>query len=447
MWDIVLYDYILDQFLTRPGLQRRVPPSHVSTDLALPDWLRKLAVVAPVVGLSFFVVNVHHICGFVQKQKTKKLEEIRHKESGKCPLEIGCRAVDEQGNVGRVIMINDDPYDRRPVKFSYESGGHSDWMSSDSVRVYVEKSNPWHLDKSAEMTLMVIMMPAVFMVMALRAEIRVLQIFLGTSFKAGDDWELYALWRRCTYMMDLQCAAGFQYLTVVAFALLCAEFFDIEYLARQVEIREKHLIMTNNMLMQKLQTPGTSSGNIESSSADDIASANKEHRFSLTWAGLQGLWAYIVVGFMRCMFGVAMAGLMELKSHKYQHLLLQVLDKYQPVFVFSAILCIYNWSIIQRIQDLKRPEALGRNATLKFIAVRLLLLIGDGQQGVLQGSVGRQWMHLSEPQGELLHVILLILECALVVAWNRLMWKDRVVHPIERVRRIQSGASASLLPS
>lgn len=121
---------------------------------------------------------------------------------------------------------------------------------------------------------------------------------------------------------------------------------------------------------------------------------------------------------------------------------MQLLDKYQPVFVFTAMLCIYNWTIIQRLQDIKRKEALGHNATLKFIGVRALLLVGDGQTFLLHGIVGKRWLHLSDSQADLLHSVLLIPECFLVVLWNWRMWSGRVKGRKE-LRKKASNWSAS----
>lgn len=433
-FDIIWFDYVKDRFLTIEHLQAKVPPEEVAVELALSDSLRKLAVVAPLVGLACFLVNVYHIKTFVQRQRNAMLEETRRKQAEGCPLELGCAVVDGAGRIGTVVTMSDDSSDPFPVKVRFE-GGSSDWVRRDGVRMHVAESNPWHLTQSGDMTLLVIMMPAVFVVMAMRAEIRVLQIFLGSSYRQGDSWAAYALWRRCTYAMDLECAAAFQYLTVVAFALLCSQFFGIDDLTERVEIREKQLIMENNRLRTQLHRQG---GLVESSLRDDLAAANAEHQFSLTWAGLQGLWSYIIVGFMRCVFSIAMACVVELRQDYYQRLMVSVLAKYQPVFVFTAMLCIYNWTIVQRLQDIKRPEALGPRATFKFIAVRGLLLVGDGQKVILHGLVGKHLLHLSGPQADLLHSILLLFECGFVVAWNFWMWSDRVMSRKELRRPLQT---------
>jgi len=439
MYDVVLYDYIVDRaFFIEPAvLQEKVPRELVSGDLAFPVPLRRLAALAPLVGFASFLWNSYHIYTFVQRQKNAALDEVKCKREGDCPLELGCMVVDVSGRVGKVGTICDDPNDAFPVKVHYEDGG-SDWVARDGLSMYVEESNPWHLDPSADMTLLVIMMPAVFVVMAMRSEIRVLQIFLGSSFKEGEIWGEYALWRKCTYTMDLECAAAFQYLTVVAFALLCAQFFGVEDLTESVERREKHLIIQSNKLRHRLHQEGEP---VDSSLSKDLEAANAEHQFSLTWAGLQGLWSYVIVGVFRCMFSITMAGLVELHSD-YQDLLVNLLDKYQPVFVFAAMLCIYNWTIIQRLQDIKRKEALGPNATLKFIAVRGLLLVGDGQKLALHGSLGKQWLHLSDPQADLVHSILLLFECLLVVAWNVQMWSGRVMGRKELRRGDRTGVLA-----
>jgi len=437
-FDIVWFDYYKDSMLMKPGLQDRIPKAAAEAE-AFPFWLRRMAVIAPLVGLVSFLVNSYHVYNFVLARKEEAVSEMQQKQSGDYPLDLGLCVV-LNGRPGTVKMINSDPDDALPIKVDFEDG-HSDWARREQVQVYVAESNAWQLKQSEELTLLVIMMPAMFVVMAMRAEIRVLEILLGSSFRRGSSWEDYELWRRGTYTMDLECAAAFQYVTVVAFALLCAQFFSIGELSRDVELREKDLILRIN----KLQRHGAGGEAVESSLSSELQKADRVHFFSLTWAGLQGLWSYVLVGFLRCLLNIVTAGLLELGHGKDMRSLIEVLDKFEPVFVFTTLLCIYNWTIIQRLPDIKRKEALGPRATLKFIAVRLLLLVGDGQRAVLTGMVGKRWLHLTQSKADLLHTSLLLCESFVVVLWNLYMWSDSVMSEDERRRqkRLQRMATAA----
>lgn len=406
LYDVFVFDYWKDHFLTASGLQDALPGDAKYKDgLELQPWLRVAAVVMPFVGFVCFIVNVIHVFYFVRRQKVQREQE-----------ETMAAAAGEE-------------------------------------------SSPWHLDKWATLTLLVIMTPAVFVVMAMRAQIRILQVFLGTSFHQGDDWRSYKLWRTETYDMDLQCAAAFQYLTVAAFVRLVSQFFNMGDLIQAVEEITEMRPTELHTRLKRHETQPVETQSVQASLRRSLKVEEDKQHYALTFAGMQGMWSYIIVGFARCILGIVMACLQELEdSSHWARAALDSLNKwaveaqFKPVFVFTAVLCVYNWGIIQKLQDIKRDDAFGKSATLKFMGVRLLLLLGDMQKAALQGHVGKVLLGLSAYQGDLLHAILLLFECALVVAWNMLMWHCQAVRQRRRgpgvaSREAGSGLGAALLPS
>jgi len=107
--------------------------------------------------------------------------------------------------------------------------------------------------------------------------------------------------------------------------------------------------------------------------------------------------------------------------------------------VFTTIICIYNWSILQKLRDIKREVALGPDATYNFIAVRALLLVSDGQKSFLQ--FGTKNAVLTMHQADLLNVNLLIFECCLLIIVNRHFWKKRVYGKKDKDYISKSGLS------
>merc|ERR1719362_2623461 len=83
------------------------------------------------------------------------------------------------------------------------------------------------------------------------------------------------------------------------------------------------------------------------------------------------------------MLAITMAFFQEYKNMKVVNTLKALMENLQPIYVFTTMICVYNWIIVSKLPDLTKEDALGKSATLKFIAARVLLLVGDGQKGFL----------------------------------------------------------------
>jgi len=172
---------------------------------------------------------------------------------------------------------------------------------------------------------------------------------------------------------------------------------------------------------------------------ESLEQSSKDHKFALKFSGLQGIGVYALVGALRSILVIAIAFFCELKKMAMVSTLQKIMDNLRPIYVFTTFICIYNWIIVSKLPDLTKKEALGKSATLKFIAARVLLLVGDGQKGVLHFWVEHQdklpewaqdkipgWAHINDNEAALLHVVLLmILWCPGIVAWNLFFWTDR----------------------
>merc|ERR1719162_1641518 len=74
--------------------------------------------------------------------------------------------------------------------------------------------------------------------MAMRAEIRILEVMTASTIDPGTEWASYELPLMGTYMADLQLSAASQYLVVCAFGCLCCKFFNITQLEKMILNRD-----------------------------------------------------------------------------------------------------------------------------------------------------------------------------------------------------------------
>jgi len=167
---------------------------------------------------------------------------------------------------------------------------------------------------------------------------------------------------------------------------------------------------------------------------ESLEQSSRDHNFALKFAGLQGIGVYALVGALRSMLAIATAFFCEQKKMDVVMTLQTLMDMLRPICVFTTFICIYNWIIVSQLPDLTKKEALGQSATLKFIAVRVLLLVGDGQKCVLSLLVSHQdrlpewaqWARINDNEAALLHVgLLMILWCPCIVLWNLFFWTER----------------------
>jgi len=252
---------------------------------------------------------------------------------------------------------------------------------------YYESLNSWEPTKRQDMVMLVIGMPAIFIVMAVRSTGRMWMVMAGQwsppNFPALIDMALFR--------ENLEAACVFQYYTVLAFSTLCLTC---------------------------------------------LRSADKEMRFAMKYTGFQGVYAYCLIGAVKSMvvFAVALVNAHKLFFSRWfdPNGLLQksevAMEKIDTAFLIVTILCIYNMAMICKLTHVKK--VLGK-ASIKFLATRMLLLISQIQLKIIMQFTSpskavpipfmAHW-HLSIYQGYLLHSTLLTYECLLLVAFNLFVW-------------------------
>eukprot|EP00930_Biecheleria_cincta_P077358 TRINITY_DN6463_c0_g3_i1.p1 TRINITY_DN6463_c0_g3~~TRINITY_DN6463_c0_g3_i1.p1 ORF type:complete len:465 (-),score=92.98 TRINITY_DN6463_c0_g3_i1:46-1380(-) len=271
-----------------------------------------------------------------------------------------------------------------------------------------DKALPWRMNRERFTILVVIAMPLVFILFAMRAEIRIWAVMTGScwlpyaeSRPAGVTWEKVRDAEMALYSSDIEMASFFVFITINTFARLCANY---------------------------------------------LTAAPEEYRFTLKWAGLQGVYLYVIFGAIRSLANVIITlvvGLPQMAAYKDKLLSTQaqILEKSDPVFAVATVLCVYNMIILCGMKDIK--DKLG-NANMKFQATRILVLLAQFQMKILIGlTVGskiyemlmhlppkyavhvdpllKSW-HLSVPRAQLMHAALLNVECLFVALFNRLAW-------------------------
>eukprot|EP00928_Gymnodinium_smaydae_P035887 TRINITY_DN25167_c0_g1_i1.p1 TRINITY_DN25167_c0_g1~~TRINITY_DN25167_c0_g1_i1.p1 ORF type:complete len:831 (+),score=183.70 TRINITY_DN25167_c0_g1_i1:1735-4227(+) len=452
-------------------------------ELDIPLWLRGLAMAAPLVGIVAFVIFLAHIISFVCSCKAERASEAeaanQRNSRGEEDLHMpGARVmVRGQQKPGTVVMVDPRDTDGIPYKIRFDadetvqegfvkraqaavlkalqtlSGAPNsstveekeDWFSAEDVTGIQEDINPWVADVHEDLALLVVMMPAVFIVMAMKGGIRVIQVMTASTLREGQLWEEYELPLMGTYATDLELSAACQYITVFAFAMLCTRFFNLSQLEKIIVNRENHFYMKVNELLTTTQGAGGVDDEYrrkllapDGKSKDDIVRElrrkSEQHHVTLSAAGLLGVWAYVFVGLLRSLFGIFVAVELEGsggRADAVRSLQGFVLDKIQPVLFFAMGLCIVNMIVVLRIPDLKSPQAFGINANIKFIACRGLLIVSDGQANFLTALTKKT--SLTIYQAKLTHVSLLMVECFAVVLFNSIMWKQTV-----RMRSIEA---------
>lgn len=442
-WDVVKFDMIGYSFLTSPEIQENIDSITLTSGLSdeakrgfhIPEWMRYLAVVVPFLSVAAFLVIAMHLFFYtnaVSKRKRDKKCEAESRDLQRvCEDHINCRVQSaargqEPQRLGTIVSVDvnqreysvqfDDEVStwggklvaalsafRNPIdalqKRKYKK---PHWVSPNDLEVSVS-NNTWHFEYENDLAVLVILMPAFFVVMGLRAENRILQVMTGDRWAHGQTmfktWESAELAYTSMYAADLELGAAFQYLTVWAFAVLCGRYLDLSQTTRKVENRLDALIPRVN----------------REDIVKDLDEASGEQHCSLVFAGMQGIWAYILVGIARTA-GDILAAIWKANHERELAMKLQnvVLSNMGPVFGFTALLCVYNSTIVLNMSAIKHKNALGSLAAVRFVATRALLLLCEFQPIVLHAK----FLRLSDYQVKLANATLLSIWCLLVALFN-----------------------------
>lgn len=462
IWDIVVFDYLALDWLDPEAIQRQLStllPSHVTDDekkqLMMSPELRWIALFAPLASLIAFLAVCVHVAlnvrfGYTlqfQAKCSKCKEWMTHTAPPNKTCSLGeCRNPAKWSCTERSYFCTDHKDTYTEVKVhspanclsrryrrcynaftptwcvkcgestatlyekncgTYRCEEHRELSEGDTSQPH-QLQTPWAPAKCQSHVLFCLIMPAVFVTLALRAEIRMLTVMTGTAMLLVDN-QMTTTWYQaqnleiCANTLDLAFASTFQFYTVFTFGVLVHSY----------------------MVSSKF--------------------AGREHEEAMYYAGLQGVHLYVLFGVLQLFVFIAIAVLSRQKKDNAYYLMVledQVLPFLAPIILVSTFLCMYNMTIIGNLKDVRAH--LGR-ANVKFFATRSLLLISALQPQVLAGFTQGSWLleklrymhelgwlsaipdyvHLSVPRAKLWHSALLSIECLAVVIWNLCMWRRR----------------------
>jgi hypothetical protein len=299
------------------------------------------------------------------------------------------------------------------VKFAYPG-----------MRIVMGRENeasmtPWWPAPRMNRLITLMLMPVLLSVMSMRGSCRIWALTTGqahnhfhTSLDRVEKWEV------ALYRMDQEVGQLFQFASVYAFCRICSSFLN--------------------------EALGEVTGGNNSSS--ELAAVAKEFRRLVRYAGFLAVWAFILVGSLRCLleFFIEESYYYEFMEDSFSTLEQSVLKPANTVFSFLTIMCVANMFIVGRTRTIK--DRLG-NANLKFMGARVLLLIiaiqeqasqvltsdPDGSSSPMRDKVAEKAKDhgldisafaLTKLQADLLHLSLLNLECLFVVVFNAFAWRD-----------------------
>lgn len=245
------------------------------------------------------------------------------------------------------------------------------------------RSCPWMVTKRQDMVLLIIMMPAVFILMSMRSTSRMWMVMRG--YHVGAE----AATDRALYKENFELAAVCQYYTVFVFAQLCLSFL------------------------------------VEQNATEDVKKAMK-------WVGFQGAYAWCIIGGIHSviLFTLAYGGHHWNLSPEQ----LEKMEKGEKTIGMMAsamsLLCTYNMLVICKLSYVK--ASLG-NASMKFNGTKILLLLGPNQLKVLMLLITNPalssmfaflGMNGDDDRVKLVHSSLLCYECLAVVCVNYFSWEE-----------------------
>jgi len=325
-------------------------PRCLKGTLVMPSFLRVLGLISPLFGIAGFVI------AFLQTMKYVHAREIRLRGNKK----------GEDNNASNQTLAASAP--SIPHMQSVVMG--EDFQSSTEF----------------QLRMVIVGMPLVFIVLSLRATIRVWAVMTGscmlgstkgTSFESvmsgrdgAHDWEeLRGTWTEmksaevATYKQDLEVASGFQFFAVWCYGYVVSKAFQ-------------------KIMRQRPDTDGS----FDSESQREL----EWDQTLLQHAGILGIWAFTGLGVLKTIINLAcQAGGVAFASWKddIDKLDEAFLDKMNMMFLLATVLSIVNMFVVGKMKAVVK-ELGGVNS--KFNATRALLLIGQGQLMVLLAASNKK---------------------------------------------------------
>jgi len=260
---------------------------------------------------------------------------------------------------------------------------------------------PYFPNERQDMVLLVVVLPAVFIILAVRSASRMMMAMRGWDHNVPLD--------KALFYENFEFANICQYIVVLEFVLLCS-----------------------NIMFEKIK--------------------NKEVADMFSKVGFLGAGAWVVVGVLQSivLFWSAFLGANLHKIHgaaKFKHYLDNSFEKIGPIFATLTALCVLNMMVICKVKEVKEaltnPDRPFWDANKKFLGTRALLLLAQFQlKGVQWARNNRDsnkiaaYLDLSEFRGNLWHASLLSIECLAVILINFYAWGYRL-HYLYKTKETQ----------
>lgn len=251
-----------------------------------------------------------------------------------------------------------------------------------------EKSLNWKTSERQELVLLVITMPAVFIIMSVRSTARMWMVMRGWHVGADAATDL------ALFEENLELAAVCQYYTVFVFSQICVSLLEEQ-------------------------------------------KGSKDMKTAIKFVGFQGVYAWCIIGSIHSilLFAIAFSG-HHIDQTDPQQVAMYAKGRAAEKTVgliasVLSLLCTYNMLVVCKLPYMK--SALG-NASMKFNGTKVLLLLGPNQLKILMSlttdaaTVGPKKqlasiLGLSTERAMLLHSSLLCFECLFVVILNFVSWR------------------------
>lgn len=345
MGNIIKSDYIDTDWLEKGE-------EHGTGAEPIPAWLKKLSLTAPMVATVAFLILMCHVAYIIRCCIADNQADNRLTPGGEC--------------------------ERQTIK--------------------------WMLTPRQDIVLLILAMPAVFLIMSMRSESRIWMVMRGIA-KDDDERDTdIALFKE-----NFELAAICQYYTIIAFVRLCLSFLDK---GRHQEDRMK-----------------------------------EEMKTAMTYVGFQGAlgWAILGIAHSCILFVLAYSHNLHWNNEKKGHI--QKAEHVVGLFASAfSLLCTYNMIVVCKLDFVN--TGMRGNANLKFNGTKIMLLLGPNQLKFLLIFANSANVHVSsfreklgfdESQAYLLHATLMCYECFVVVLLNAYAWR----HPIPEADH--QGNKAALL--
>lgn len=268
----------------------------------------------------------------------------------------------------------------------------------------------WAPTKRQNWLLVIILMPLVFTIAVMRANCRIWGLLTGQLHHQYDrPYKLVESSMYAAYFMDLELAAICQFSAVWSFARITGAVLSDTDLLRQSRPSDADHWERGDTSPAASDVGHRSTGNwlgiscagfLRGGAAKkaregsggisedrlDLHTLAESYKTMILYAGFLGVWAYVVVGALRSLIDLVFC--MFRSSERFSSvgdvLFTESYGTITTIFSVFTILCIINMFIICRSPIVRAK--LGE-ANLKFLGTRVLLLVLDVQQKVLDAFV------------------------------------------------------------